>query len=187
MLSRATGFSRRYGENPYSGYDRVDNPPFLFRGDMDSRLLPKERIAAVSIDGVDAAYPFSLLEQERVVHDTVGGREIVVFFKPGTVSALDRRVIVDSNDVGSTGVFEPVVDGRKLTFSADGDGFVDGETGSRWNILGESVDGAAGGQQADSGGPRQPLLVRLGRLQARHGYLSGLVSSPVKEEEVIRG
>ena len=43
VLSRATGFSRRYGENPYSGYDRVDNPPFLFRGDMDSRLLPKER------------------------------------------------------------------------------------------------------------------------------------------------
>ena len=46
VLSRATGFSRRYGENPYSGYDRVDNPPFLFRGDTDSRLLPKERIAA---------------------------------------------------------------------------------------------------------------------------------------------
>ena len=59
VLSRATGFSRRYGENPYLGYDRVDNPPFLFRGDTDSRLLPKERIAAVSIDGVDAAYPFS--------------------------------------------------------------------------------------------------------------------------------
>ncbi len=147
VLSRATGFSRRYGENPYSGYDRVDNPPFLFRGDMDSRLLPKERIAAVSIDGVDAAYPFSLLEQERVVHDTVGGREIVLFFKPGTVSALDRSVIVDSKDVGSTGVFKPVVDGRKLTFSADGDGFVDDETGSRWNILGESVGGALAGSR----------------------------------------
>ena len=147
VLSRSTGFSRRYGENPYSGYDRVDNPPFLFRGDMDSRLLPKERIAAVSIDGVDAAYPFSLLEQERVVHDTVGGQEIVLFFKPGTVSALDRSVIVDSKDVGSTGVFKPVVDGRKLTFSADGDGFVDDETASRWNILGESVGGALAGSR----------------------------------------
>ncbi len=147
VLSRSTGFSRRYGENPYSGYDRVDNPPFLFRGDMDSRLLPKERIAAVSIDGVDAAYPFSLLEQERVIHDTLSGQEIVLFFKPGTVSALDRRVIVDSNDVGSTGVFDPMVDGRKLTFSADGDGFVDDETGSRWNILGESVGGALAGSR----------------------------------------
>ena len=147
VLSRATGFSRRYGENPYSGYDRVDNPPFLFQGDMDSRLLPKERIAAVSIDDVDAAYPFSLLEQERVVHDTVGGREIVLFFKPGTVSALDRSVIVDSKDVGSTGVFKPVVDGRKLTFSADGNGFVDDETASRWNILGESVSGALAGSR----------------------------------------
>ena len=56
-------------------------------------------------------------------------------------------LIIDSNDVGSTGVFEPAVDGRKLTFSADGDGFVDGETGSRWNILGESVGGELSGSR----------------------------------------
>ena len=103
--------------------------------------------------------------------------------------ALDRRVIIDSNDAGSTGVFDPMVDGRELTFSADGDGFVDDETGSRWNILGESVERGTGGQQAGSGSPRQPLLVCLGCFQAGYGYLRGLVVrpfTPVKGEEVLQ-
>ena len=30
ILSRDTGFDRAYGQNPYIGYDRVDQPPFLF-------------------------------------------------------------------------------------------------------------------------------------------------------------
>ena len=38
VLSRDTGFNRPYGSNPYAGYDRVDLPPFLFRGDTDGRL-----------------------------------------------------------------------------------------------------------------------------------------------------
>ena len=53
VLSRETGFSRAYGVNPYAGYDQVDNPPFLFRGDLDGRLLPKERVATVSLGDVD--------------------------------------------------------------------------------------------------------------------------------------
>ena len=60
--ARNTGFSRDYGRNPYSGYDRADIPPFLFAGDLDGRLLPKERVVAVTIDDGDAAFPFSVLE-----------------------------------------------------------------------------------------------------------------------------
>ena len=58
VLSRQTGFSRDYGQNPYAGYDRADNPPFLFDGDTDGRLLPKERVVAVTIDDVNAAFPY---------------------------------------------------------------------------------------------------------------------------------
>ena len=65
VLSRDTGFSRPYGQNPYVGYDRVDNPPFLFRGDLDGRLLPKERVAAVTVGNEDAAFPFSILDGEN--------------------------------------------------------------------------------------------------------------------------
>ena len=146
VLSRNTGFDRPYGGNPYAGYDRVDRPPFLFDGEKDDRLLPKERVAAFNIGEVSAAFPFPVLETERVVNYKVNGTDVVVFFKPGTVSALDRALIIDSKDVGSTGVFEAELDGQKLTFRVENDEFVDDQTGSIWNILGEAVEGEMTGK-----------------------------------------
>ena len=87
VLSRDTGFRRQYGQNPYVGYDRADQPSFLFRGEPDGRLLPKERVAALTIAGESAAFPFTVLERERVVSYSVGGTDLVVFFQPGTRSA----------------------------------------------------------------------------------------------------
>ena len=141
VLSRDTGFNRPYGSNPYSGYDQVDQPPFLFDGDDDDRLAPKERVAAVQIGEASVAFPFPVLEVERVVNYPVNGIDVVVFFKPGTVSALDRALIIDSKDVGSTGVFDAGLDGRKLTFQLRDGRFVDDQTLSTWNILGEAVEG----------------------------------------------
>ena len=141
VLSRDTGFSRDYGRNPYAGYDRADNSPFLFRGDLDGRLLPMERVVTVTIDDADVAFPFSFLEQERVVSYTVNGQDMVVFFKAGTASALDQGSISGSRDVGAAGVFDSRVEGRRLTFRADGDAFVDQQTGSVWNVLGRALDG----------------------------------------------
>ena len=147
VLSRETGFNRRYGENPYVGYDRADSPPFLFRGDLDGRLLPKERVAAVNIGEVDAAFPFTTLNEERVVNYTVSGQDLVIFFKPGTRSALDQLLIGDSREVGATGIFVPELDGQKLTFRAEGDKFVDNETGSTWSLLGQGIEGPSARQQ----------------------------------------
>ena len=114
----------------------------MFDGRPDERLLPKERVAAFNIGEISAAFPFSDLEEERVVNNT----DVVVFFKPSTVSALDRGLIIDSRDIGSSGVFEAELDGRKLTFRADGDNaFVDNETGTTWNILGEAFAGPLSG------------------------------------------
>ena len=48
VLSRETGINRDYGSNPYAGYDRVDQSPFLYDGELDDRLLPMERIVSVS-------------------------------------------------------------------------------------------------------------------------------------------
>ena len=147
VLSRDTGFSRDYGRNPYGGYDRADNPPFLFDGDLDGRLLPKERVAAVTIGDEDAAFPFTILEEERVVEYSVGGHDLVVYFRPGTRSALDSGSIAKARDVGATGIFDANLDGRKLTFRADGDNLVDNETGSVWNILGKAMEGPLEGKQ----------------------------------------
>ena len=148
VLSRATGFNRRYGTNPYVGYDRVDEPPFLFFEETDGRLQPKERVAAVSIGGADVAFPFPVLAEERVVNHVVGGRDIVVFYEPGTCSALDTRAIASGKDVGATGVFDPVVDGIKLSFAFEASGagaIVDEQTGRTWNILGKAVAGPLAG------------------------------------------
>ena len=149
VLSRETGFQRDYGRNPYVGYDDVDTPPFLYGGKLDGRLPPKERVVAVSLGGEDVAYPYSVLQKRRVVTDKVGGEPIVVFYQPGTVSALNAGSIPGSRDVGATGVFRTELDGRRLNFSSTNGAIVDSETGSRWSVLGRATSGPLLGRQLD--------------------------------------
>jgi hypothetical protein len=147
VLNRNTGHSRPYGANPYVFYD--GSFPFLYQGPRDGRLSPMERVVAVSQGGQTVAFPFSVLEKERVVRHTVGGRELVVFFKKGTASALDEEQIAEGRDVGATNVFLPMVDARALTFRAQGEKFIDLETGSTWNLLGHAVDGPLAGKRLE--------------------------------------
>ncbi len=141
VLSKDTGFARHYGQNPYIGYDQAGQPPFLFNGKLDPRLQPKERVVTVSLNRQDVAYPFTAISKKHVVRDSVGGQPIVVFFQSGTVSALDQPAIPFSRDVGATGVFLPQANGRNLTFSYQNGAFIDAETGSQWNVLGQAVSG----------------------------------------------
>ncbi len=149
VLSRDTGFSRRYGQNPYVGYDNIGSSPFLFRGEIDGRLAAVERVVTVSLGdvGVDVAYPLSTLSEVGVINDNQDGRDLVIFHTSGTSSALGARSIAAAQDVGATGVFDPNLDGQKLTFQRDGQAIVDAETGSTWNILGQATDGPLAGEQ----------------------------------------
>ncbi|MCI0346203.1 MAG: DUF3179 domain-containing protein [Chloroflexi bacterium] len=84
--------------------------------------------------------------------ETVGGVEVVVFWAQGTASALDAPNIADSEDIGATGVFRPVVDGRELTFIRDGSEdapITDRETGSTWSIAGVATDGELEGSRLE--------------------------------------
>lgn len=146
VLSRDTGFSRLYGNNPYLGYDRADSPAFLFSGETDGRLPPKERVVTFERAGDTVAYPFSRLAEERVVQDEVGGEPVVLFWQPGTRSALGESVIAESADVGAAGVFSRELGGRVLTFVWQDGQVVDEETGSSWNLLGQAVAGELQGQ-----------------------------------------
>jgi hypothetical protein len=150
VLSRDTGYSRDYGRNPYAGYDRVDQTPFLFDGELDGRLLPMERVVTVSLGGLDVAYPLSVLSEVHVVEDAPGGVDLVVWHVPGTSSALGASVIAQGEDVGATGVFDPALDGRTLSFRFEDGAFVDEETGSTWNVLGQAVDGPLAGERLTS-------------------------------------
>lgn len=147
ILSRETGINRRYGQNPYIGYDDVDSPAFLFAGVPDGRLAPKERVVSVDAPEESVAYPFTVLAEARVVNDSVGEKPVVLFWQGGTNSALDTSAIADGRDVGSVGIFDRNIAGQTLTFSWDGSAFRDEETGSTWDILGRAVDGALKGNQ----------------------------------------
>ena len=149
VLSQDTGFSRPYGQNPYVGYDDINSSPFLFRGELDGRLAAMERVVTVELGGETVAYPMRFLEDRPVVEDQVGGQKIVVFFKKGTVSALDMNSIANSRDVGSAAVFRPEVGSLSLTFVAQGDAFLDQETGSLWNIFGQAVSGELKGERLE--------------------------------------
>jgi hypothetical protein len=149
VLSRDTGHDRPYGRNPYVGYDDVDKKPFRFRGETDGRLPPMEKVVAISLNGTDKAYPHRLTKEERVIHDTVAGAPLVVWHADGAVSALDAQRISQSKAVGSTGVFDPRLDGRVLHFRHDDGRFVDEETGSTWIITGRAVSGPLAGRHLD--------------------------------------
>ena len=146
VLSRETGYNRPYGLNPYSGYDSINNSPFLYDGDLDGRLPPVERVVAIQLNGIDVAYPFTVLREILVVNDEVAGVPLVVFWKEGTRTTFGNS----DRDVGSTGVFQRQIDDQVLTFQAEGDGFKDDQTGSLWNIFGEAIDGPLTGQKLES-------------------------------------
>lgn len=147
VLSKETGYKRDYGSNPYVGYDDIDQRPFLYSGDIDERLPPNEKVIAIMIGNVYRAYPYSITIEEHVIMDDVGDTHIVVFHGEGAVSALDDQIISDSKEVGSTGVFNRVIDGETLTFNYDDGYFYDYETGSKWNITGNAIAGTYRGKK----------------------------------------
>ncbi len=142
-----TGFGRRYGANPYVGYDDPETQPFLFVGDADARAAAKQRVVGVTVGEVGHAYALEAVSggAARATHDTVGEQPIVIFWKAGQSTALEDRSVAGGRDVGSVGVFVPQAEGEALTFSAEDGEFVDAETGSRWNVAGVAVDGPLAG------------------------------------------
>ncbi len=158
ILSRETGFTRSYGQNPYRGYDNPTDSggPYGFffdRDSIDPRLPPIERVVAIEgPSGAAIAYSWSLLQGEPVVHDNFDGIDLVVFWTPGARSALDASVISEAREVGATAVFETTFDGQALTFAPNpadpfGQTFTDEQTGSTWDIFGRAISGELEGAQ----------------------------------------
>lgn len=150
VLSRETGFNRSYGQNPYIGYDDINQSPFLYDGPETPGELPATaRVLAVEINNDTVAYPFDLLQEVHVVNDTVGKQEVAVFWTSGTASALDTNSIAEGRDVGSAVAYSRRLGDRLLTFSFDGQEIVDEETNSTWNIQGQATDGSLSGESLE--------------------------------------
>jgi hypothetical protein len=115
VLSRNTGYSRPYGENPYAGYDDVSSPPFFpTRNAGDKRLPPKERVVFLERGGSAVAIPFSTLAKKSRVEVTLAGHRFAVRWQGGVSSALDSSQIASGRDVGAARVLEG---GRPVPFS----------------------------------------------------------------------
>ena len=160
VLSRPDSGRRLRAAIPYAGYDRPGSEPFLFRGEKDPRLPAVERVVAIERGGDAWAVSFTTLAEERVVSASIAGEDIVVFWTPGTASALDSGSIASGRDVGAAGIFSPQgPDGNALTFAPDADGrIVDMETGSRWDIFGRAISGPLEGSNLT------PVPGRIGQL-----------------------
>ena len=147
-----TGASRAYGTNPYTGLDDPNGQPFLFNGDIDVRAKAMQRIVAIESGGDAAAWTLDAIssdEQTAATSAEFNGEPLVILWQAGEASALDTSDIAAGRDVGTVGVFSAVVDGQELTFQAGGDSFVDDQTSSTWNILGEATAGPLVGATLD--------------------------------------
>lgn len=150
VLSRDTGMIRPYGTNPYEGYDSLTQP-FLYRGpDVDDTYGMLEQVIAVISGNKTQAVPYSKLRTEGVVQFELEGKNIAVFWKGGTVSALDKSLISEGRDTGSANAFIAEIDGIILEFEKSGNSFRDRPTGSLWNASGRSVEGVLKRRQLET-------------------------------------
>ncbi len=149
VLGRDQGFGIAYGQNPYVGYSSRNAPiGGFFTAELDERFPALERVVAVTVDESTTGYPFSIISQSRVVNDDVGGSPVAIFWgAPSTTDALDSFQVADGQPIGTGVAFDPVVEGRRLTFDSPAvDVFIDAETGSTWTLQGVAVDGPLAGE-----------------------------------------
>ena len=90
------GAARRYGTNPYAGYDGAARP-FLYRGEMPPHGVPPlERVVRVGA----RAWPLTRLAREGRIAEA----GVVLDWAAGQASALDAPRIGAGRDVGSVRV-----------------------------------------------------------------------------------
>ncbi|MFQ6130273.1 MAG: DUF3179 domain-containing protein [Candidatus Hadarchaeaceae archaeon] len=135
VLSRDTGYSRPYGDNPYPGYEQSESIWFPV-SNTDNRLFAKDIVTGLTIDGSSKAYPHEELAKMVIVNDEVGGQSVVVIWNPN---------LEDAN------VFSRTIDGRALNFEYDNINktMLDNETGSSWSLGGRATVGQMAGKQLD--------------------------------------
>ncbi|MGI9659068.1 MAG: DUF3179 domain-containing (seleno)protein, partial [Gaiellaceae bacterium] len=115
VLSQDTGFDRPYGQQPYVGYDSIDQPPFFPVANADDdRLPPKERVALIDRGDDTVVVPFGALEAAGTISVDVAGEMLTVEWIGGVRSSLNGQSIGDSEERGSARVTDAA--GELVTF-----------------------------------------------------------------------
>lgn len=77
VLSLDTGYTRNYLSDPYRAYRNPDSKPGFPVSIQDNRLLPKDQVVGITIDGISKAYPVKIV-QGKVIRDIVSGQEFEI-------------------------------------------------------------------------------------------------------------
>lgn len=137
-----------YGTNLYYRYDDLEKfKPLLFTGLITERLPAMQRVTVVEAMGTPVIYPHDVVASMGVINDTPNDIYVALFYKPGMHSALDKKYIHQSKDVGTVIAYSSFVQHTRITFKKEGDLFVDKETGSVWDITGKCISGSLKGEQ----------------------------------------
>jgi len=93
--------ARNYGSNPYVGYDKLGQKPFLYDGSMPEGIEPMERVVAVeTAPGKHQAWSLAMLREKGVVR----AGDVELRWEAGQASALDQRNVAAGRDVGNVTV-----------------------------------------------------------------------------------
>ncbi len=136
VVSDETGFGWSYtaADYPYGNYEDPDDDGLLFPMEIDTRRAPKERVLGIPDDRLGGTvFPFFELDAigpVRVVHESVAGTPIVVFWDRALQGAM---------------AYQPTLDGQSMTFEARQGRIVDVGTESTWRLDGVAIDGPLAG------------------------------------------
>ena len=111
-------------------------PPDVLR--VDDRLKPKTMVLGLAVGGSDEAFPLSILRQERVINEQIGGQPVLVVHQPPS---------------DTTTAFIARLKGTPLKFraaNAEATELIDVQTKSHWNPYGDCISGTFKGSQLTS-------------------------------------
>jgi hypothetical protein len=84
--------ARRYGSNPYVGYDGAERP-FLYRGALPEDVPPLARVVTVG----DEAWALDLIKERCRIE----AGDLVITWESGQSSPLDAATIAEGRDIGN--------------------------------------------------------------------------------------
>jgi hypothetical protein len=136
VLSRDTGFSRDYTQDPYGPRGYYTSADILFPlSHEDDRLFSKEIVFGYQSDNAQMAFPSDSVKNVGFLQETVGDREILVFWDPNLEAVRGYSRVVGSSALD----FEMLEDRLKDT-----------QSGSLWNFDGEAVGGKYLGDELEA-------------------------------------
>lgn len=88
---------RRYGANPYVGYD-TSSQPFLYRGELPKGIEPMARVVVVK---ADRKAPIVVAMEHLRTSGTLALAGVRLTWRAGQASAVDATEIAEGRDVGT--------------------------------------------------------------------------------------